>query len=714
MSVFEFLLDADGDLDFDDADEDISAYVMSQSNVTCSRGKDAATSFASPAAGTYNALVLNVDKRFSPGYTLSPYYNIRMAGKRVRWLTTGSAGEGFDLIGGDDFELIGGGSLDLTGAPKRVIWTGRLQRFLQHPEKDQRTVEMPSLSMLSRLVGKNVSTQVYQGITTSAAISVILDLAGWPADERIISTGQTVLTWWWWDSTMGDAFQAIVALLQSEGPGASVYDNASGYFVFEDRDYRTTTSRCTIPQATYTDMDSRVQPPFEYDENEQNVIEACAITIEEREAQPLSQIWSLGEELVLAPNEVWKRRFVTSDPFINAQVPSPIAGNTIFTLTGSHPLIAGTFKLEYLGVRTSSLAYNVTAGAAETALEDLYGAGNVSCSGGPLNVAPIFCELINEYAELNITTFPTVVDSTLNPVSIPGGITVEEIFPGGAGFIERQRLSPAGVLVSGTWAAEITFDAATHQTADLAYDATAQDIADAFAAIFNLEDTTAFHGPINTTPVEVNFIQITLENIENVIIIQDPLDPLMMQTPGATVDIAVSQAGGIADYVVVAGGVASITLDRITGKAATVIVEADGTGLTLTGLRTRGQSVIVVRSDEVLYPEDTDERIADGEDIKVFRPAALSGVTRATAEIITMLFVLFYLNPRPSIVLTIINSIYKAEMDGELQREVSDLIALSLDQLGIVNENYFVEKKNVDLVGTRLITTLHCEKALAA
>jgi hypothetical protein len=218
---------------------------------------------------------------------------------------------------------------------------------------------------------------------------------------------------------------------------------------------------------------------------------------------------------------------------------------------------------------------------------------------------------------------------------------------------------------------------------------------------------TANHGPINTNFVDVNYVPIT-ENIENVII---NLFSLMMNEPSATVEVSQSQVGGVADYVISAGAIASKTLDRTSGVTALLTITAGGAGVTLTGLRVRGQLISVARTHEEMYPANVEAQILAGADIKIYRPDVLSGVSRATAATIAQLYVSYYSEPRPTINITIVNSIYSVGIDAELRQEISNRITAQVEHLGL-DADFYVEQITQSIVGTRFITTLGCEKVM--
>jgi len=319
--------------------DDVSARVLAERGVTMERGRDQARALAPPMAGKLDLALDNRSRDYSTENAASPRAGQLRPGHRVRVIAT-DRGTTYTLA------------------------TAILDELVQEPAFGARSVKLPCLGTLSRLVGKVVSTAVYQGITTDVAINAILDAAGWPAAERAIQTGATILNWWWLDKV--DAFQALATLLYTEGPGAALYERADGFLVFEDRHYRILQSRCNTVQATF--RDSGAGPwhgdPFGLAPNLKNVVNRAELAVKLRQASPLAPVWTLGANLILAPNTTTRLivRATSGDPFVGAVVPA---------LTTDYTLIAGaaTMTLD----RTSGLAVtlSVMAGAAGVTLTAL-------------------------------------------------------------------------------------------------------------------------------------------------------------------------------------------------------------------------------------------------------------------------------------------------------------------------------------------------------
>ena len=254
----------------------------------------------------------------------------------------------------DQLEAIWESSLSPSSKHRR-LWLGLIDDYPQHPAFGERTVDIPSLGLLSRLVGKPISTALFQNITTDQAIAEILTAVGVTTAERVLNTGSTTLLWWWADDK--DAFQAAVEVLNTEGPGASLYEDRQGRVVFEGRQYRLNEARCVTTQAVFADMG---EPPYrleiDYNPGIKNVVNRVEATANLRAVQALGVVWQLGQNVTLSANEVKTFIARSANPFTAAVTP---VNATDYTVT-SGSLASVTLD------RTSgaSVTITLTAGAA--------------------------------------------------------------------------------------------------------------------------------------------------------------------------------------------------------------------------------------------------------------------------------------------------------------------------------------------------------------
>lgn len=274
LPTYSYAIDWTGDGDYSDSNEDVSARVVDAPGFSCQRGRNQIRQLAPPQAGNASYDLDNATRVYSPEYAAGALYGALLPGRRTRAQAV---------------------HLSTT----YNLWSGILDDLPQHPS--EKTVSVPQLGTLSQLAGKTVSTALYTNIRTDQALGYLLDAVGWPAGERSFQTGKTTLLYWWLDAT--DAFTALQTILNTEGPGAAIYEDGRGYLVFENRHNRIQAARCTSVQATFRDSGTAPYhyPPFVYDAHLKDVINSVTIPVNLRTVQSLAVIWSLGQALTIPP-----------------------------------------------------------------------------------------------------------------------------------------------------------------------------------------------------------------------------------------------------------------------------------------------------------------------------------------------------------------------------------------------------------------------------
>lgn len=315
---YSFNIDFSNNGSWVDANEDVSTNVLSEFPCKIVRGRDQARLLSPPMAGKAGFELDNTSRLYSRENSTGALYGNLLPGRPVRIQSSWNSTT-YDLF------------------------QGYLSELTPHTQPGRRTVTVSALGSLSRLTGESqaqgitrqkVSTALYQNITTDVAIGYVLDAIGWSTAKRVLDTGKTTLQWWWLDEE--DPMEALRALIATEGPGASLYEDGQGRIVFESRHYRFTTTRCTASQATFSSTgEPYAHEPFEYNDGIRDVINLCTVEQKIRSiAGSSSVVWSLGTDFDLAAGEA--RDFIavsnTGDPFTNASVP---ANGTDFTVTGS-------------------------------------------------------------------------------------------------------------------------------------------------------------------------------------------------------------------------------------------------------------------------------------------------------------------------------------------------------------------------------------------
>jgi hypothetical protein len=322
-----------------DPHEDVTSDVRHNPATAIGRGRDQAREFAPPIAGLADFALENSDARYSSANVASPLYGELKPGRLVK-IEAEYASVTYPL-----FE----GHLDLP---------------TEQPALLQQRVRFGALDGLAKLVAaRNVSTAMYTSLRTDQAIAHVLDAANWPASKRVLDTGKTTLARWWVDGI--DAFTAVRDLMYTEGPGALIFVDEEGNFVFQSRHWRLLDPLATSVQATFR---GRTTEPlyrrFEYEPGLRGIVNACTVPVRSYAVAALAPIWTGPTPLTLAPGEVWQRTVTTTaDGFEDALM--PVSG-TDYTLTAGS--LAGVALSRTSGKRAT---LTLTAGAGGATLTGL-------------------------------------------------------------------------------------------------------------------------------------------------------------------------------------------------------------------------------------------------------------------------------------------------------------------------------------------------------
>lgn len=698
--VHQLLVDWSGNGTWAETHEDVTddLYGSPLPILSCERGKDQASIFAPPMAGSLATELINEDGKYNP------YVRYLLLEDGTRLLL--EDGEPLQLEGSD---LADAGLLEPGKAVRYLVnnvplWTGVLDG-IPHDKWPQR-IGLSCLGILSKYANRTVSSPVSQNIRTDEALHILFDALGHPSADRDFSSGDTVLEWFWLPDV--NPIQAFNEILNAEGAGASFYEDGQGRLIFENRDYRSENTRSLESQYNFSTVETVTE--FRFSPDYHDITNQCFIDIVQRAAQALQEIWSLGETLVLGASETKIFTIRTSDPFINAQIPSAVPSDAIQTLQGSATLTSGTFKLKFRDGITASLDWDSTAVEIQAALEALssMGTGNVVCTGGPINTHPVFVSFVGTLGGQDITDLIEVVESTLNPVSVGATIESSEVVPGDDPLrFETQRLGASGVLVAGTFTISVTYSGGGGTTGNLNFDDTAAEIQTALRLLSGLGATLCYAGPINTNTVTVGFVNVTNENMDEMVIVGSGL---MTTAPGATVEVSQQSKGGVPDYVLTGGGLlVSKTVTPTSGQRCELELIAGALGATITGLRLRAQPVTVIRSETVENDSDTSASITKYGP-RPFSPSARQEISRETALAVANSFTAYYLNSRPSVDIETVSA-FDEMLDQQLYRRISDRIKVT-DQKTGVDHTYWIEQiHHTGTVGV-LKTVFGCERAV--
>ncbi len=162
--VYEVMVDWDATdwlavPDFSEGIDDITQYVR---HIYTDRGKG--VELGNAPAGTLDLTLDNSDKRFSPVYAAGPLF-----GKMRPWLPVRVRGT-------------------VTGGAAITLYTGFISRISVNPHLDVREAYLYCTDGMDLLARNMVALEKTERemITDGAAVSRVLDGAGWPASKRTI------------------------------------------------------------------------------------------------------------------------------------------------------------------------------------------------------------------------------------------------------------------------------------------------------------------------------------------------------------------------------------------------------------------------------------------------------------------------------------------------------------------------------------------------
>lgn len=136
-------------------------------------------------------------------------------------------------------------SVSVQGKP---LFTARIDDFGVGADFANRNIGISLIDGLG-IQDTTLSTELYQTIRSGTAVGIVLDAIGWPAGKRDIDPGASFFRYWWEEGK--DALQAIIDIVNSEGPPALVYITNDDVFTFRDRHHRLLRPASTTSQGTF-------------------------------------------------------------------------------------------------------------------------------------------------------------------------------------------------------------------------------------------------------------------------------------------------------------------------------------------------------------------------------------------------------------------------------------------------------------------------------
>lgn len=363
-------IDWDNDGSFTQAYDDVSEDVLAEPGLTIQYGRDQARSLSPPMISACDFALNNESGRYSPENAASPLNQLIKPGRAVRVFAYQGERRTYDS------HITYSSQVPYRGVARYPMFVGNIDTLRVDSTWGQRAVTISALGRMAMLKRKTVSVALQTNIQVNTAIALVLDAAGWTL-PRIMVSADTVLDVWWVDERT--AWDVILELLASEGPGGMIWETPDGTFYFESRTTREFVNPSTDSQATFYDASTglsqlytkhatydKTEPyrsglgltyiDLRYDPRWEDVIDRATVRVKQRALQASTVIWELGTSISLNPSEVrtiWAR---PQDPFLNAVTP---VLTTDYTVSGG----AVTVGLSWDNGAVAVLTLTATSGA---------------------------------------------------------------------------------------------------------------------------------------------------------------------------------------------------------------------------------------------------------------------------------------------------------------------------------------------------------------
>ncbi len=298
--TYVLAVDWNGDGDFSDTGEDVTARTLS---CEWRRGNDYASQLVGKAiAGVLNAELNNESGDYSTFNTSSPLTGNLVPGRKVK------------LTGND-------------GSTTTTLWAGFLDSIEPIPSVGgANKARLKAIGPLGFVNKFEVSTTMFANKKAGELVGEVLDAAGWDDDDRDLDTGIVTFPRFWTERVK--TFDALRIIEETET--GLLEESADGKIVYRDRHARSTDTRSTTSQATYSDASGAA---LSYSHIAQ--IDPLKFIFNELRAkvQPHSGAWILGSSALGTQTELADDAEVLwTHPETGSASPSISAGATrIFT-----------------------------------------------------------------------------------------------------------------------------------------------------------------------------------------------------------------------------------------------------------------------------------------------------------------------------------------------------------------------------------------------
>lgn len=346
---------------FDGPYDDVTGDVFGEPGLTIAAGKDGSRTLDPPKVVSAGFELINDDGTYSQERPSSPVYQLVIPGRAVKIQALVGATDHYDAHTPYDE------TDPYDGLAAYDVARCAIDGISQTTELGNYRVKFDTLGIETLLVAGAVTVAVMNAPRVDQCVTAILDAVGWPADKRSVAVSDTTLLYWWCDDR--SPWDALLELLRAEGPGA-LYVDGNAVFHFENRNYRTITSRSTTSQASFFDKDAGHASAYDetdpydmtdfydgrasglwftalsYDPGFRNIYNRATYATKRRQVVSIGRVWDYGGSITLAPSETRTVIARPSDLFQNAVTPREgtdyvvSAGSATVALTYSSGFVA--------------------------------------------------------------------------------------------------------------------------------------------------------------------------------------------------------------------------------------------------------------------------------------------------------------------------------------------------------------------------------------
>jgi hypothetical protein len=351
--------------------DDVSADVLADPGITIQYGRDQARSFAPPMVPSCDFVLRNEDGKYSPENAASPIAQLVKPGRGVRVFAYHGERRAYTT------HATYSDHAPYRGIARYPQFTGNIDTLHVDTQWGNRVVTIAALGRTALLKRAMISIPLLLNLPTYQAVGQVLQEAGYyPANDMLLFNGDTIFDVWWVDER--PAWDVLIEILASEGPGGMIYENPDGSLSFYGRTTREFLTTSTTPVASfyesfegasrlYTQHTTYSKPApyrsgqglyyvdFSYDPRWEDVIDRATVAVKQRVAQATTVVWKLGSPLALNPSEVRTIYARPSDPF-QAAVTPVLA--TDYTVTGG----TVTVGMAWTGGAVAVLTITATSG----------------------------------------------------------------------------------------------------------------------------------------------------------------------------------------------------------------------------------------------------------------------------------------------------------------------------------------------------------------